>query len=172
MTEFDHKTNESQPLALDWRTELRELYEELDREVARLGPVCALSGRCCRFLEFGHTLFVSTAEVQLLLGLAPPPTRPLDQGASCPWQDARGHCTARDARPLGCRIYYCDPNFQEGIYQLAERFIERLKRLSTKHGIPWNYAPLHRHLNDERWHGRFAVVEAELGAEKDSGNPS
>ena len=39
--------------------------------------------------------------------------RPLDQGATCPWQDSRGHCTAREARPLGCRVYYCDPAFEE-----------------------------------------------------------
>ena len=102
--------------------------------MARLGPVCELSGRCCRFLEYGHTLFVSTAEVQFLLGSAPPPQRPLDQGATCPWQDSRGHCTAREARPLGCRIYYCDPAFQEESHRLSERFIDRLKRLSTKHG--------------------------------------
>ena len=35
--------------------------------MAQLGPVCQLSGRCCRFKEYGHTLFVSTAEVRLLL---------------------------------------------------------------------------------------------------------
>ncbi len=45
-------------------TELRGLYEQLDSEVARLGPVCQLSGRCCRFREYGHTLFVSSLEVQ------------------------------------------------------------------------------------------------------------
>ena len=58
------------------RSELRALYEQLDAEVAALGPVCQLSGRCCRFKEYGHTLFVSIPEVQFLLGNAPEPQRP------------------------------------------------------------------------------------------------
>jgi hypothetical protein len=157
---------------LDWRRELRELYEELDREVASLGPVCALSGRCCRFLEYGHTLFVSTAEVGYLLALAPAPARPLDQGATCPWQDSRGHCTAREARPLGCRIYHCDPVFEEELHRLSERFIHRLKALSTRQNIAWNYAPLHHHLHDERGQGRFPAVDAALALENLAPIPS
>jgi hypothetical protein len=148
-------SEESGPAKPAWAEELGALYAEVDREVAAIGPVCVLSGRCCRFLEFGHTLFVSTAEVEYLLGLAPPPARPLDGGASCPWQDARGHCTARDARPLGCRIYYCDPTYQEEAHRLSERFIDGMKRLCSDHGISWNYAPLHRHLEDEQRQGRF-----------------
>src|SRR5262245_2661736 len=90
-------------------SELRALYEQLDAEVAQLGPVCQLSGRCCRFKEYGHILFVSTPEVQFLLANAPEPHRPLDRGETCPWQDSLGRCTARGCRPVGCRVYYCDP---------------------------------------------------------------
>ena len=68
------------------------LYTELDREIAAIGPVCELSGRCCRFLEYGHTLFISTAEVQYLVGSAPPPERPLDSRRDLP--------VAGFARPL------------------------------------------------------------------------
>lgn len=113
MVQNDSSTAGASSQQPGWQDELRLLYSELDREVAGIGPVCVLSGRCCRFLEFGHTLFVSTAEVDYLLGTAPPPARPLDDGATCPWQDARGHCTAHDGRPLGCRVYYCDPSYQE-----------------------------------------------------------
>jgi hypothetical protein len=129
--------------------ELRALYEQVDAEVAGLGPVCQLSGRCCRFKEYGHTLFVSTPEVQLLLDSAPAPQRPLDGGETCPWQDDRGHCTARDCRPLGCRVYYCDPAYEPSAHGLSERYIARLKALTDRHGLPWNYAPLHRHLREE-----------------------
>jgi len=129
--------------------DLRALYGQVDAEVARLGPVCQLSGRCCRFKEFGHTLFVSTPEVQLLLDNAPRPQRPLDGGETCPWQDDRGHCTARDCRPLGCRVYYCDPAYEPSAHGVSERFIAGLKALSDKHGLCWNYAPLHRHLEEE-----------------------
>src|SRR4051794_22433541 len=84
------------------RVQLRRLYEDVDRAVSNLGPTCALSGRCCRFREYGHTLFLSAAEAVLLTDLAPRPERDLDTGESCPWQDAHGRCTAREARPLGC----------------------------------------------------------------------
>ncbi len=69
-----------EPVEPDWLGELRALYAELDAEVARLGPVCELSGRCCRFIEFGHTLFVSEAEVGYLLAAAPRPQRAAGSG--------------------------------------------------------------------------------------------
>jgi len=149
-----------EPLGRELSCELRGLYAELDREVASFGPVCALSGRCCRFVEFGHTLFVSTAEVDFLLAFAVAPSRPLDQGETCPWQDSRGHCTARDARPLGCRTYYCDPSFEEESHRISEHFIDRLKRLSAVHEIQWNYAPLHRHLLEKQREGRYPSTES------------
>jgi Fe-S-cluster containining protein len=144
--------------------ELRLLYDDLDKDVAALGPVCQLSGRCCRFQEYGHTLFVSSLEVQYLLHQAPKPERALDQGATCPWQDARNRCEARGARPLGCRVYFCDPAYQNSGEELSERFIARLKRLTEKHGVPWNYAPLHRHLHQERERGVFPIDLATDGS--------
>jgi hypothetical protein len=122
------------------------LYSDLDRQVAALGPICRLSGRCCRFEEYGHTLFVSSPEVELLLGAGFPPQRPLDRGETCPWQSTHGHCTAREARPLGCRVYYCDQSYEPAAQELSEKFIARLKRLADAHGLPWNYAPMHHHL--------------------------
>ena len=53
----------------------------------RHGPVCELSGRCCRFHEYGHTLFLPLPEAAVLIADAPPPGRDLDDGDSCPWQD-------------------------------------------------------------------------------------
>jgi hypothetical protein len=128
------------------RRELKGLYKELDLAVAASGPVCRLSGRCCRFHEYGHTLFLSAPEAAVLAADAPRPAGPIDDGQTCPWQDARGRCTARDARPVGCRIYYCDPAFQSRAAELSEYYLGRLKRLAQRHGWPWNYAPLHHHL--------------------------
>lgn len=129
-----------------FRTELREAYAGLDAEVARLAPTCAVSGRCCRFEEYGHTLFVSAPEFALLMADAPEPSRPVDGGATCPWQDDRGRCSARDARPMGCRVYFCDPSYQPMAPEIAERGIARLKALVDRLDLPWDYAPLHRHL--------------------------
>jgi len=140
------------------RTELRALYRQLDAEVAQLGPVCRLSGRCCRFQEFGHTLFVSTPEVEFLLASAPQPQRPLDRGETCPWQDSHGRCTARECRPLGCRVYYCDPSYERFAHDLSERYIDRLKDLTNKHALPWNYAPLHRHLQEAQANGSYVFA--------------
>jgi hypothetical protein len=140
-----------------WRVEISALYEELDAQVARLGPICELSGRCCRFQEVGHTLFVSAPEVEFLLEGAPRPERALDRGETCPWQDHHGRCTAREARPLGCRVYYCDPSYTISGHELSEQFIRRLKQLTEDHGLPWNYAPLHHHLEAERARGSFPV---------------
>jgi hypothetical protein len=137
--------------------ELRTLYDQVDREVARLGPVCQLSGRCCRFAEYGHTLFVSTLEIRYLVAGAPRPSRPLDQGDHCPWQDQLGRCTARDARPLGCRIFYCDPTYQESAHEISERSITELKTITQRWDLAWNYATLHDHLVREQDEGRLSI---------------
>jgi hypothetical protein len=142
-----------EPRADEVRDDLQALYLDLDAAVAEAGPVCELSGRCCRFQEYGHTLFVSSIEMAVLLTDAPPPVRPLDDGLTCPWQDDRGHCSARSARPLGCRVYYCDPGYQGRAEELTERFLKRLKNTADLRNWPWRYAPLHQHLNQ-------ALIEA------------
>src|SRR4051794_33726528 len=54
------------------RRRVLELYREADREVAAAGPVCVASGRCCRFKEYGHVLYLSNLEADVLLHGAPP----------------------------------------------------------------------------------------------------
>jgi Fe-S-cluster containining protein len=137
------------------RDELQALYRDLDAAIAAAGPVCQLSGRCCRFAEYGHTLFVSTIEMAVLLADASPPVRPLDDGRTCPWQDDRGHCAARAARPLGCRVYHCDPAYEGRGEALTEEFLKRLKGLADANGWAWRYAPMHQHLNQARIEGRY-----------------
>jgi hypothetical protein len=138
------------------RDALRAVYKDVDEELARAGPVCRLSGRCCRFEEYGHTLFLSAAEALLLIADAPPPVRALDEGATCPWQDRQGRCSARDARPLGCRVYYCDPAFESTMPVVTEQAIGRLKQLAAEHAWPWDYAPLHDHLRAAKAGGLLA----------------
>lgn len=138
------------PLAPHIAEALRGLYEELAAEIARHAPLCVQSGRCCRFREYDHTLFLSALEAAYLLEQAPDASRPLDAGETCPWQDERGRCTARESRPLGCRIYFCDPHFQSVMPDLSEAFLSRLKLLSGEAGLSWDYAPLHVHLRRDR----------------------
>jgi hypothetical protein len=128
------------------RRKVLQLYAEVDRDVAAAGPVCVASGRCCRFKEYGHTLFLSNLEAEVLLHAAPPYELPVTADF-CPFQ--KGNlCTAREPRPLGCRVYYCDPAYQETGQRLSEAYLRRLKELADAEGVPWHYAPLHHFLNN------------------------
>lgn len=123
-----------------------ELYRAVDSAVAAAGPVCVASGRCCRFKEYGHTLFLSNLEAAVLLADAPKYDKPVSSDF-CPFQ--KGNlCTAREPRPLGCRIYYCDANYQETGNRITEESLQEVKRVADEHGIEYRYAPLHTFLNE------------------------
>jgi hypothetical protein len=127
------------------RDRVRDLYREVDRDVAAAGPVCVASGRCCRFKEYGHTLFVSNLEAHILLDNAPAYERPVSPDF-CPFQK-NNLCTAREPRPLGCRIFYCDPSYQEASNQIRVKYLRRLKELAHKLGVEYYHATLHHFLN-------------------------
>jgi hypothetical protein len=133
-------------MSADLRRRVLELYREVDTAVAAAGPVCVASGRCCRFKEYGHTLFVSNLEADVLLATAPPYEQPVSPDF-CPFQKDN-LCTAREPRPLGCRVYYCDPNYQETGNRITEEYLRRLKQLALEHDLPWRYAPLQVFLNE------------------------
>jgi Fe-S-cluster containining protein len=128
------------------RRQVLELYKDVDRDVAAAGPVCVASGRCCRFKEYGHVLYVSNLEAEVLLSAAPAYETPVSPDF-CPFQ--KGNlCTAREPRPLGCRVYYCDPNYQDAGARISETYLRKLKELADANGVPWVYAPLHFFLNN------------------------
>jgi hypothetical protein len=127
------------------RRQVLELYAEADREVAAAGPICVASGRCCRFKEYGHVLFLSNLEAGLLLDGAPAYEMPVSSDF-CPFQQGT-LCTAREPRPLGCRVYFCDPAYQETSHAITEKYLRRLKELAGEQGVAWRYAPLHVFLN-------------------------
>jgi hypothetical protein len=138
---------EKHEIPLRLRRQVLDLYTQADADVAQAGPVCIASGRCCRFKEYGHVLFVSNLEAAALLDNAPHYTQPVSPDF-CPFQK-ENLCTAREPRPLACRIYYCDPSYQETASQLSEKYLRRLKELAEKEGVAWRYAPLHHFLNAE-----------------------
>jgi Fe-S-cluster containining protein len=127
------------------RRQVLDIYREADAAVRAAGPVCIASGRCCRFKEYGHTLFISSLEAEVLLESAPPYEQPVSADF-CPFQK-EGLCTAREPRPLACRVYFCDPDYQETSHQITEKYLRRLKTLAAEHGLPWRYAPLDHFLN-------------------------
>ena len=128
------------------RTAVERVYAAVDAAVAAAAPKCDASGRCCRFEEYGHSLFISQFEAEILLETAPYYEKPVTR-ANCPFQ-IDNLCTARAERPLGCRIYFCDPNFQDQQHEITETAITELKRIADEHETGWRYAPLHVFLNE------------------------
>lgn len=133
------------PLLPELANAVRAIYAAADAEVAQAGPRCDASGRCCRFTEWGHVLYLCHLEAAVLLADAPTYTKPVGPD-SCPFQVQR-LCTAREQRPLGCRVYFCDPDYQQRAGEITEKYLGQLKQLAQTHQVGWQYAPLHVFLN-------------------------
>lgn len=129
----------------DLRARVFKLYDSADAEIRSHGPICVASGKCCRFAEYGHTLFLSHLEADVLLSGAPAYETPVNQ-SFCPFQ-VENLCTAREHRPLGCRVYYCDPNYAGKAEPITEKYLAELKALSEAFDVGWNYGTLHKFLD-------------------------
>lgn len=123
--------------------ELETVYDEVRRETERVKPVCSASGRCCRFEEYGHRLYVTGLEAAYTLARLPAPlTREaLDaarQAGGCPFQ-VENLCIAHTIKPLGCRTYYCDEAAQEWQKDLTERMLAKIRAIHDRHGLEYRY---------------------------------
>jgi Fe-S-cluster containining protein len=134
-------------LAAGERAEVRQaigsLYQAIQTEIDQRRPVCVVSGRCCRFEEYGHRLFVTTMELACFrhdlqsAASARPDSEPWD-GTGCPFQH-RKLCSVHAIRPMGCRLFFCDASAQEWQNDLYERFHAQLKRLHDSLEVPYRY---------------------------------
>lgn len=115
---------------------LGRLYRAVDAVVARHNPVCINRGLCCNFDAFDHRLFVTPVELAFYVAMLEQVDRP--ENGSCPYQ-RHGLCTTRPARPVGCRVFFCDPNAASWQAGLTERVLRRLKRLHGRFDIPYAY---------------------------------
>jgi len=120
-----------------WLAALEALYARLDEEIAAAGPRCALSGRCCDFSAGGHRLMASTLETAYARARAGGRVPEAGSG-TCPWH-VDGLCTLRDGRPLGCRVYFCDPAYSGPMPRLYEAYHSELRALHERHGVPYRY---------------------------------
>jgi Fe-S-cluster containining protein len=59
-------------------------------------------------------------------------------GAGCPFQ-IFGLCGVHPIRPLGCRIFFCDPQTTRWQQEQYECFHARLKRLHDELAVPYLY---------------------------------
>ena len=137
---------------------VEQIYADLQREIDARRPICAASGRCCRFEEYGHRLFVTTMELAAFVKQLPEPL-PVDscqlpvktkslpllatgdsQAATgfCPFQVDK-LCSVHAIRPFGCRMFFCDATSTQWQNDQYERFHARLKRLHEEMGVPYQY---------------------------------
>lgn len=144
---------------------MRDIYGRIDREVVSRGPVCWASGRCCKFDEFGHRLYVTGLEAAwaahhhinsdkheaqasvpripalrvlratLESDIAFDPARPR---GGCAFQ-IDGLCTLRALRPMGCRLFFCDRAAEAWQHDLYERFLAELRALHDREGVAYRY---------------------------------
>ncbi len=145
----------SAALRSDVITAVELLYRDLDAGIAAHAPTCWNKGECCRFGEYGHRLYVTTLEAAYYLAVQPSeqPPAAAESAASlpvlgsppptssdvCPHAQG-GRCHARAARPMGCRIFYCDPATQHWQGPMTEAYLARLRELHQALGVPYFYA--------------------------------
>ena len=121
---------------------IRALYQFLQTQIDIRRPLCQTSGRCCRFDEFGHRLYITTAEMATFLHDLPPtpklPANPLAILPSCRYQ-VDGLCSVHAIRPFGCRIFFCDASSTEWQHEQYELFHRQLQELHQQFDIPYFY---------------------------------
>ena len=121
----------------DLAARIAAFYAAVDEAVAAHGPVCRNRGLCCGFDRFGHSLFVTTVELAYFVRCSRD-LRPAASGSTCPYH-VDGVCRARDSRPLGCRVFFCDPLSRHWQGPTYERGLAELKRIGTAFGIDYRY---------------------------------
>ncbi|CAN5667607.1 hypothetical protein BH09PLA1_BH09PLA1_17590 [soil metagenome] len=119
----------------DVRAAVDALYAHLQDVIDLRQPVCNASGRCCRFEEFGHRLFVTTMELAVFAG----GVDSIRQASSgCAYQ-VEGRCSVHTIRPFGCRMFYCDPTAGQWQQDQYEYFHAQLRRMHETHDVPYFY---------------------------------
>lgn len=136
-------------------TAISDIYESLDVEVEIKQPVCEQSGRCCRFDTYGHRLYVTGLEIARFLRHVP--NEPKSSSTSittghrlnvlsgnptqlngCVYQ-VEGLCDVHAIRPLGCRIYFCQPGTEAWQQTVYERYMNELRALHEQYDLPYRY---------------------------------
>ncbi|MBK7406482.1 MAG: YkgJ family cysteine cluster protein [Phycisphaerales bacterium] len=136
--------------------ELELVYERISREVAARQPRCDASGRCCHFEAWGHRLYVTGLEAAYLVMRLERPVgaediRQAREAGGCPFQKGL-LCSVHSLRPLGCRVYYCDPTAGDWQQDLSERMLREIRSIHERHQLAYRYG---------EWRG---ILEMLLGA--------
>ncbi len=136
------------------------VYADVQQAIAERKPVCDMSGRCCKFEEYGHRLYVSTLELAGFLSGIKAESRKMTDGngieastpfstfrlypsalpatPGCPFQVAK-LCTVHTIRPFGCRMFFCDPSATDWQQEMYEKFHARLKAMHDRLEVEYFY---------------------------------
>ncbi|MBS0198751.1 MAG: YkgJ family cysteine cluster protein [Planctomycetes bacterium] len=132
--------------------QIEAIYQIVADQVAERRPVCETSGRCCHFEQHGHRLYVTGLEAAYSVAkLGRPVTMQEVEAArtrgDCPFLSGV-LCTIHEIKPLGCRVYYCDPTAQEWQQALSERMLGMIRGVHDRHGVEYRYG---------EWRGMLAM---------------
>ncbi|HYE61849.1 MAG TPA: YkgJ family cysteine cluster protein [Phycisphaerales bacterium] len=127
--------------------ELEAVYTLIADQIDARAPRCDISGRCCHFEQHGHRLYVTGLEAAYTvsrLGLVGRNAHSDEDVAmarirgDCPFL-VNERCTVHPIRPLGCRVYFCDPTAQDWQQDLSERTLAMVRAIHEKHDVPYRY---------------------------------
>jgi Fe-S-cluster containining protein len=143
---------------------VEQVYFDFQTEVDRRKPVCVASGRCCRFEQYGHRLYVTTLELAAFVrSLARTPGHGPSEGwdgSGCPFQVGL-LCGVHALRPFGCRVFFCDATATAWQQEQYEQVHARIKDLHDRHDVAYFYV---------EWRAALAVLgldRAQSGAVSD-----
>lgn len=138
--------------------ELSEVYRDAD--AVHWGWTCPASTECCRFGITGREPYVTSIELLAVRRAAAArggmrswkraPTAGRDPGGAstsgvalpvvadertCPMLDASGRCAVYDARPLGCRTFFCDRATAGGKVKQRDvnALVRRIQDIAARH---------------------------------------
>ena len=117
---------------------MERFYGDLDRRIGDQRPECTNRGACCKFATYDHNLFVTSPELAWFVARSGGPILAPPDRSHCPYQQG-GSCTAREARPAGCRVFFCDPAAQSWQSPMTEDALRRLAEISDEFELPYAY---------------------------------
>jgi Fe-S-cluster containining protein len=124
----------------DVRAAVENVYVALQDAIDLRNPRCVGSGRCCKFDDFGHNLFITTMEMATFAHDLPEADQSTAgiAATACPFQVGK-LCSIHTIRPFGCRIFFCDETSTEWQRRQYARFHSELKRLHEELSVPYYY---------------------------------
>lgn len=120
-------------------SDLVHIYQLLENEFVHQKPACLKCGTCCEFGLYDHVLYASIVEIGFIAKNVDIPDFRISDNV-CPFLK-NNHCSIRSFRTLGCRVFYCNMNYQRISAEIYETYLRKIKDLTLKHALRWEYQP-------------------------------